>query len=731
MELKELNLFRKLTFKGSGHYGHTKLSNTNRRPLLQLLLKPATKDWTNTGVHSDLSFKTVRDAVTQLKHRVDEVMEELPEIKIKRMREHAVDLTFDPDTAYCSLVISQDRKQVIDGDTEQSLPKYRKRFEVCPEVLTKEGFTTGKFYYEVQVEGSTKWVVGVVRESVNRKMDAPQSVKSGYWTIGLDEGMYSAYKSANHSDDLTLKAKLEKAVRDAVTQLKHRVDEVMEELPEIKMKRMREHAVDLTFDPDTAFCSLVISQDGKQVIDGGTKQSLPNNPRRFAWFPEVLTKEGFTTGKFYYEVQVEGSTRWITGVVRESVDRKEGIFRFAENGYWTIGLKEGIYSACRSILQRHKITLKAKLEKAVRDAVTQLKHRVDEVMEELPEIKMKRMREHAVDLTFDPDTAFCSLVISQDGKQVIDGGTKQSLPNNPRRFAWFPEVLTKEGFTTGKFYYEVQVEGSTRWITGVVRESVDRKEGIFRFAENGYWTIGLKEGIYSACRSILQRHKITLKAKLEKTVRDAVTQLKHRVDEVMEELPEIKMKRMREHAVDLTFDPDTANCSLVISQAGKQVIAGGTKQSLPNNPRRFEVFPEVLTKEGFTTGKFYYEVQVEGSTRWITGVVRESVDRKEGIFRLAENGYWTIGLKEGIYSACRSILQRHKITLKEKLEKVGIFVDYNKGVVSFYDVISKSHIYSFTGCHFTEKLYPFFHLQPNRNQTNPAHLIITPVTQAH
>ncbi|TKS65212.1 Zinc finger protein RFP [Collichthys lucidus] len=216
-----------------------------------------------------------------------------------------------------------------------------------------------------------------------------------------------------------------------------------------------------------------------------------------------------------------------------------------------------------------------------------------------------------------------------------------------------------------------------------------------------------------------------------KAVRDAVTQLKHRVDEVMEEIPEIKMKRMREHAVDLTFDPDTANCSLVISQAGKQVIAGGTKQSLPNNPRRFEVFPEVLTKEGFTTGKFYYEVQVEGSTRWITGVVRESVDRKKGIFRLAENGYWTIGLKEGIYSACRSILQRHKITLKEKLEKVGIFVDYNKGVVSFYDVISKSHIYSFTGCHFTEKLYPFFHLQPNRNQTNPAHLIITPVTQTH
>ncbi|KAE8281382.1 Zinc finger protein RFP [Larimichthys crocea] len=174
------------------------------------LCSPLNKDWTNTGVHSDLSFEAVRDAVTQLKHRVDELMEELPEIKIKRMRGHAVDLTFDPDTAYCSLVISQDGKQVIDGETEQSLPKYRKRFEVCPEVLTKEGFTTGKFYYEVQVEGSTKWVIGVVRESVNRKMDAPQSVKSGYWTIGLDEGIYSAHRSTKQSDKITLKEKLEK-----------------------------------------------------------------------------------------------------------------------------------------------------------------------------------------------------------------------------------------------------------------------------------------------------------------------------------------------------------------------------------------------------------------------------------------------------------------------------------------------------------------------------------------
>ncbi|KAL7880825.1 hypothetical protein SRHO_G00030790 [Serrasalmus rhombeus] len=45
---------------------------------------------------------------------------------------------------------------------------------------------------------------------------------------------------------------------------------------------------------------------------------------------------------------------------------------------------------------------------------------------------------------------------------------------------------------------------------------------------------------------------------------------------------------------------------------------------------------------------------------------------------------------------------------KQAPQKVGVFVDYEEGLVSFYDVESRSHIYSFTGQSFTEKLYPLF-----------------------
>ncbi|KAF3705147.1 Zinc finger protein RFP [Channa argus] len=204
----------------------------------------------------------------------------------------------------------------------------------------------------------------------------------------------------------------------------------------------------------------------------------------------------------------------------------------------------------------------------------------------------------------------------------------------------------------------------------------------------------------------------------------AVTLLNQTVDGLMEEIPEIKMKRIREHAVDLTFDLDTAYCSLVISSDGKQMKNVGTKMTLPDNPKRFEVCPEVLAKEGFTTGKIYYELQVKGKTNWIVGVAKESVDRKNNVPLSVKNGYWAIGPDDrGIYRAYAK--PSVKISLENTLQKVGIFVDYGKGVVSFYDVDSKSHLYSFTGQRFTERLYPYFCLEENSTGTNS--IIITHV----
>jgi len=138
--------------------------------------------------------------------------------------------------------------------------------------------------------------------------------------------------------------------------------------------------------------------------------------------------------------------------------------------------------------------------------------------------------------------------------------------------------------------------------------------------------------------------------------------------------------------VDVTLDPDTANPRLILSDDGKQVNHGDIWQYVPENPKRFDKSVCVLAKQGFSSGRFYYEVQVKGKTEWDLGVARESINRK-------------------------------------KL----ITVDYEEGLVSFYDVESRSHLYSFTGQTFTDKLYPYFSPCPNGEDENSNPLIITPV----
>ncbi|XP_037622457.1 probable E3 ubiquitin-protein ligase TRIML1 [Sebastes umbrosus] len=211
----------------------------------------------------------------------------------------------------------------------------------------------------------------------------------------------------------------------------------------------------------------------------------------------------------------------------------------------------------------------------------------------------------------------------------------------------------------------------------------------------------------------------------EGTVVRAVNQLEETLSKQMKKLLDAELKRVQQSAVDVTLDPDTANPYLILSDDGKQVNCGDVKKNLPDNPERFSC-PCVLAKQSFSSGRFYYEVQVKGKTEWDLGVVRESINRKGEITLSPRNGYWTIWLRnKNDYKALAGPSVR--LSLKSQPEKVGVFVDYEEGLVSFYDVDAAALIYSFTGCCFTDKLYPFFGPSLNYGGKNSAPLIISPV----
>ncbi|XP_056104729.1 E3 ubiquitin-protein ligase TRIM39-like [Rhinichthys klamathensis goyatoka] len=207
----------------------------------------------------------------------------------------------------------------------------------------------------------------------------------------------------------------------------------------------------------------------------------------------------------------------------------------------------------------------------------------------------------------------------------------------------------------------------------------------------------------------------------------ALAQLKKTLDTILEKHNPTGLKSVQKYAVDVTLDPDTANPYLNLSDDRKQVSCGDIEQDVPKNPKRFDVVCCVLAKEGFSSGRFYYEVQVTANTDWTLGVIRESINRQEDITLSPENGVSTVILRnENEYLACD--YPPVSLSLRVKPEKVGVFVDYEEGLVSFYDVESRSHIYSFTAQTFTEKLYPVFNPCPNCKGKKSNPLIITPVS---
>lgn len=158
----------------------------------------------------------------------------------------------------------------------------------------------------------------------------------------------------------------------------------------------------------------------------------------------------------------------------------------------------------------------------------------------------------------------------------------------------------------------------------------------------------------------------------------------------------------------VTFDPATASSGLVVTELGKRLkYVRDASPLLFKDDKRF-VCPRILGTKGFTCGRHFWEVKVGLRTDWDVGVAKETASRRRTAALNKENGFFAIGKKGGDYEV--RCAPRKPLYLSPRPSSVGVYLDYNEGRVSFYDVTRKLHIYSFTGESFTEKLFPYFYL---------------------
>lgn len=134
------------------------------------------------------------------------------------------------------------------------------------------------------------------------------------------------------------------------------------------------------------------------------------------------------------------------------------------------------------------------------------------------------------------------------------------------------------------------------------------------------------------------------------------------------------------------------------------------------------------------------------------GVVKKSFGKFVSHFPNPEQGGWTFLKLNNTKSQSQDdyfpvTCSRSPLSLRQRPQKVGVFVDYEKGEVSFYDVDTRTLIYSYSRCAFIEtpsalksffyyiagisfgnrpKLYPLFGAFCN-GENSDTMLLITPV----
>ncbi|KAM6909418.1 NLR family CARD domain-containing protein 3-like, partial [Xenentodon cancila] len=171
---------------------------------------------------------------------------------------------------------------------------------------------------------------------------------------------------------------------------------------------------------------------------------------------------------------------------------------------------------------------------------------------------------------------------------------------------------------------------------------------------------------------------------------------------------------LKKYACELSLDINTAHKNLLLSEGNTKVTWVEEKQPYTSHVERFDHFLQVLCEQGLRE-RCYFEVEMEEP--FSIGLTYKSIVRKGAAHdcRLGRNDKsWCLNISEnGCYvqhgdeSVCIS-------SLCLRCSRLGVFLDWEAGILSFYRVSHDNRIllHTFTEL-FSDALYAAVELHPN------------------
>uniref|UniRef100_G3UJ95 Uncharacterized protein n=1 Tax=Loxodonta africana TaxID=9785 RepID=G3UJ95_LOXAF len=166
--------------------------------------------------------------------------------------------------------------------------------------------------------------------------------------------------------------------------------------------------------------------------------------------------------------------------------------------------------------------------------------------------------------------------------------------------------------------------------------------------------------------------------------------------------------RFRQFRVEISFSYEISSQNIMLFDDVRSLRLRRDLQEAPFPSGRSHYFA-AWGDQAFTSGKYYWEIEVDSSWDWAVGVCKDTWLRKDSSRVPSEDTFLFLCVKEdNRYNLLTTspVLSQY---IEKPLGQVGVYVDFDSRSVSFVNVAKSSLIWAYPACSFNYPLRPFFY----------------------